>query len=502
MNRKFSNVLCVLQLTTGIALMGLAGCAHKVTPVSMSAESTPSAEIANQVALMNQALSAQVDVLANDDFTKAVSHLSDAQKQNKKGESSDKIMKNIGYSRAYLNKATEVANMVKTSIVQITDARTAALVAGARSLPKELANLDDKLKDMTDDAKDIGKISSGEKAELQSLYLNLELSAIKFKNLNEAKNILSLVKKKGAEKITPTAYKQALEKMNIAEKTIETDRHISAKINPAVQAALASSQRVLKLLESEQNSRNQTPEQRAMTLETRDNAVLAAKVETSEVVAVSNIKDKQLQVQDETITVQGQYISAQGETLATQSETLTTQGETLATQSETLAAQGATIAVAEGENREHMRKEQEDKMVNLAAAQFEKSEAEVYRQDGNLVIRLKKMNFANNRSDLPTESLPVLTKVKEIIKGLSAESFVVEGHTDAVGSATKNQTLSEKRAKSVAQFFITDKVLADKKIESMGFGYAKPLSTNKTKEGRAQNRRVDIIIKTNSTIQL
>ncbi len=493
MNRKISNVLCALHFSTGIALMGLVGCAHEVTPVSMSATSTPSEEIANQVALMNQALSAQVDVLANDEFTKAVSHLSDAQKQNKKGESSDKIMKNLGYSRAYLNKATEVSNMVKASIIQVTDARTAALIAGARSLPKELAKLDGKLKDMTDDSSDIGKISSSEKAELQSLYLDLELSAIKFKNLNEAKNILTLVKKKGAEKITPTAYKQAVEKMNIAEKTIETDRHTSAKINPVVQDALASSQRVLKLLESEQNSRNQTPEQRAMTLETRDNAVIAAKVETSEVVAVSNFKDKQLQVQDETIAVQGNYISAQGQALASQ-------GETLAVQGETLAVQGATLAVKEDENRELMKKENEEKMVNNAAAQFEKSEAEVYRQDGNLVIRLKKMNFANNRSDLPTSSLPVLTKVKEIIKGLSAKSFIVEGHTDAVGSAAKNQVLSEKRANSVAQFFISDKVLSDKKIESMGFGYAKPLSSNKTKEGRAQNRRVDIVIKTNSTI--
>jgi outer membrane protein OmpA-like peptidoglycan-associated protein len=87
-----------------------------------------------------------------------------------------------------------------------------------------------------------------------------------------------------------------------------------------------------------------------------------------------------------------------------------------------------------------------------------------------------------------------LNKVKDIVAKLDAQKVTVEGHTDSTGSKQANQVLSEKRAATVAQFITSSNVVNSSQVESHGMSYDRPLATNKTKEGRAQNRRVDIII--------
>ena len=70
---------------------------------------------------------------------------------------------------------------------------------------------------------------------------------------------------------------------------------------------------------------------------------------------------------------------------------------------------------------------------------------------------------------------------------------MVEGHTDSTGSPGKNQELSQERAQAVASYFQSNGMESGK-VEAVGYGFKKPLTSNKTKAGRAQNRRVDIII--------
>ena len=96
-------------------------------------------------------------------------------------------------------------------------------------------------------------------------------------------------------------------------------------------------------------------------------------------------------------------------------------------------------------------------------------------------------------SELPEASLPVLAKISEVAKQLKASEIKVEGHTDSIGTAEVNKTISENRASDVATYFKSngfEKI----EVQSTGFGFEKPIATNKSKEGRALNRRVDVII--------
>lgn len=69
----------------------------------------------------------------------------------------------------------------------------------------------------------------------------------------------------------------------------------------------------------------------------------------------------------------------------------------------------------------------------------------------------------------------------------------IEGHTDNVGGATYNQTLSEKRAGAVLSF-LTDSGITASRLHAAGYGQQKPSADNATKDGRAKNRRVELIL--------
>jgi outer membrane protein OmpA-like peptidoglycan-associated protein len=69
----------------------------------------------------------------------------------------------------------------------------------------------------------------------------------------------------------------------------------------------------------------------------------------------------------------------------------------------------------------------------------------------------------------------------------------IEGHTDDIGSAKKNQELSQARAEAVRDFLIRKGVDADR-LQAVGFGNTRPLDPKKTADARAKNRRVDFII--------
>src|SRR6059036_2623110 len=74
---------------------------------------------------------------------------------------------------------------------------------------------------------------------------------------------------------------------------------------------------------------------------------------------------------------------------------------------------------------------------------------------------------------------------------------LVEGHTDSIGSDAYNQRLSERRANAVGDYMIARGIEAQR-ITTKGWGESKPIASNKTKEGRAQNRRVEITVEQRS----
>ena len=99
--------------------------------------------------------------------------------------------------------------------------------------------------------------------------------------------------------------------------------------------------------------------------------------------------------------------------------------------------------------------------------------------------------FDFNKSALKPEGRAKLDDLVGKIKGISLEVIIAVGHTDSVGSDAYNQKLSVKRAEAVKAYLVT-KGIEKNRVYTEGKGEKQPVADNKTSEGRAKNRRVEI----------
>lgn len=103
----------------------------------------------------------------------------------------------------------------------------------------------------------------------------------------------------------------------------------------------------------------------------------------------------------------------------------------------------------------------------------------------------KTILFDTGKSSIKDASKQVLSDIIAILNEYPSAKFTVEGHTDSVGSEKLNQSLSEARALSVKEYLVSNGV-DEFRLSSKGYGEARPIDTNNTKAGRANNRRVEI----------
>lgn len=102
--------------------------------------------------------------------------------------------------------------------------------------------------------------------------------------------------------------------------------------------------------------------------------------------------------------------------------------------------------------------------------------------------------FNFGKADLNTAAAnPYLDKIARLISSKSSKLVSIEGHSDNVGTLEANQTLSESRAKVVRDALLARGVPTTR-LKAEGFAYLRPLVSNSNEEGRAQNRRVEIMI--------
>lgn len=108
-------------------------------------------------------------------------------------------------------------------------------------------------------------------------------------------------------------------------------------------------------------------------------------------------------------------------------------------------------------------------------------------------VPLNNIFFEYAKATLRSESFPELDRIAETMKENGNLVIEIQGHTDNVGSNENNLKLSEERAESVRTYLLSKKLPANR-VTSVGFGESRPIASNDTEEGKAQNRRVEFVI--------
>jgi OOP family OmpA-OmpF porin len=104
---------------------------------------------------------------------------------------------------------------------------------------------------------------------------------------------------------------------------------------------------------------------------------------------------------------------------------------------------------------------------------------------------LEGVHFEFDKATLTPTATSILDEAAETLQSIPATPYQISGHTDSRGSDEYNQGLSERRAKAVRDYLVA-KGVAPSQLTSRGYGESRPIASNETDAGRAENRRVDI----------
>jgi outer membrane protein OmpA-like peptidoglycan-associated protein len=135
-----------------------------------------------------------------------------------------------------------------------------------------------------------------------------------------------------------------------------------------------------------------------------------------------------------------------------------------------------------------------DRQEARLRAELDRTGVSVTRDGDNITLNMPgNITFATDSADLNANFYDVLNSVSTVLAEFDQTVVEIAGHTDSTGATSYNQSLSERRASSVASYLGTRGVLQDR-IITVGAGETRPVATNDTDVGRQQNRRVELTL--------
>lgn len=421
------------------------GCAQKQMTVTSATDGYNTLSTGD--AKIIRAYEEQWDVLSREELSKAESALQKAKEHTADNHSSEKISMSIAEFEDHYNRSQALADARAPKVQGLLMARRKVIstrIQEFKDESKELKKLDNEFRNISE----MKIVDVDDYTELQTKYLQLAAKMIKNDVLSNAEKQVEAAKENKAKKYAPRALNQTEIDIKNAELAIAANINEPVAYEPAVRKANRSAA-VLTAIIAEQKKVNYNLDESAAL----------------KIVEQSGQIDRKNQM----------LISVQREN-DFQNRQLRDQRSAAETEK---AFQAALLS---------------------AQKQFSTSEADVFRQGDKILIRLKSIGFASGQAYVPAQSKQLLDRVANVADDLQARQIVVEGHTDSVGSASLNKLLSQKRADNVVSY-LSNEGVGEGNIQAVGYGFQKPLSSNKTTTGRAQNRRVDVWITPSEMIE-
>ena len=185
--------------------------------------------------------------------------------------------------------------------------------------------------------------------------------------------------------------------------------------------------------------------------------------------------------------VQIAKVQAQTRFAEDQRKTLSAQNGQIQLDARTNEADAAKLKASEAQAQtDAANRKNDDLQAQMAALQAKQT-------DRGMVLTLGDVLFSTGRADLKPGSVANLDRLVSFLGQAPDRSVRIEGHTDDRGGQDMNQTLSQKRAESVAMY-LTGRGVASNRVTAIGEGFSSPVADNNTEAGRQANRRVEVII--------
>ncbi len=427
----------------------------------------------------------QVNVLAPTWFEKSEASLSAAKGKLAQGGELSAILEYVAEGRAQLLTARDKSQLTRSVIPKVVQNRTLARQAGAPSLGEDYAKVEAQFLGLTRAIeKDNISYAKNRRKRVAEEYRRLEIRAIKVRTIGEVRSLLKKAKREKTFKIAPKTYQEAQRKLADADAFISKNPYAKEQMRQKAQSALFSAKRHLEIARQAKALEDMQPEPLALLIE-KDLQAIAVKLQAPD------MRDRDFDTQVENII--GSIAALQYERTAMREKANDQQKLTDQLQARLAELEGRTKAEQSAKER-LLAEKQFNELFAKVRTYFEPQEAEVYKREGQLVVRLKAMEFPVGQSIILPKNYALLSKVQRAVRTFDDVDLIIEGHTDSTGSEEVNDLLSEQRADAVRQYLVANETLAFDKIIAVGYGSSRPLASNKTSKGRAINRRIDLII--------
>ena len=319
---------------------------------------------------------------------------------------------------------------------------------------------------------------------LDNLVPGVEIMAIKNNALGNVRYLMAAADKAKIRKIAPTAYSAAEQALNEADAYIGKNPYAAETISQKASHAEFMAGRMMAISESSKKFQQMTPEASALYVES-----LLARL--GKAINTGDLRDKGVEAQLSTLT--GAVVTMERENQSLEKDNQDYQARIANLEQQFVGLQGYSRE-QEAAKRKLAAERAFNERFNKVQRYFRSDEAEVYKQGSQLVIRMRGIQFPVGQATLTPKNYTLLSKVQKAIQSFGQPTVTIEGHTDSTGSARMNQDLSQKRAEAVKTYLVANNTLPSNRIRAVGYGPNRPLAPETTPEGRAINRRIDVLI--------
>ena len=471
---------------TLLLVLFLSACGGRPPSLSTVVENQdPVEQLVSLESDLEAARQENLNILSPRYFAKAERLYQEAQDMLERETDLSEILLTITAGRVELQRSEQTAQIARTVLADVIKVRELALAAGAADLGTEYTATEDRFLQLTRAIEDNDLDSAQkDKAKVFNAFDQLELRAIKERNLGEAHRLLDQAIANRAARQAPLSLAEAQQKLDEADAFVTTRRYQRDEIRQKAAEALFYSRRLEQIMLQSQRQETLPAEQAALYVE-------GLLHQTAEQLNLPDQRDRVFEGQLEGILTAIASSQQQGQD----------QQDEIGALEATIDQLRVQIASLEGSTRDERTARQQlaeerrfQKLFSQVQGVFSPGEAEVYKQGDRLIIRLKTMSFSVGQAVIESDNYPLLAKAQQAIALFGEPQAVIEGHTDSTGSAAANLALSQKRAEAVRAYLVANDTLPKEKVEATGYGSERPLASDQTAAGRAINRRIDIVL--------
>jgi outer membrane protein OmpA-like peptidoglycan-associated protein len=447
--------------------------------------------LAATVSARESAIGARAPLLAPESFENGDRSLARARADSESGRTT-RLARSAKEATAFFENAVAAARRAEPILESALRARSAASEAGAPGLElpdwiraEEILRRAAVLLERGDD-----KGGAARSEDAANRYRQSELLAIKLRLLSDTKALIADARDKKVHRYAPETLSRAESLVAEAEAALESDRYDTDKPRALALEARYEVRHAFDLARRIETWRREDGTAEDLILEMEEplrrvaaNADIAARFDQGPDKPAEQLIEKFGELEDRNQRLMEDVEERTQQVFALEQEV-----------SEAYERLGGVSEQRQVLELQLRRQEMDRQRLGEVERLFSRDEARVLRQGDDVMLRLYGLGFSSGSAEIPAASQDLMKRLETAIRLYPESTLTLSGHTDSFGGDKANFELSRKRAESVRSHLLRTMRIPASRVSAVGYGETRPVANNQTAEGRARNRRIDVLI--------